>query len=56
MKQTALKNLQMLTTVMKMYRRNMPTTYRDIVQNKLKAKVMYDSKIDKSIFMGLNRY
>jgi hypothetical protein len=56
MKQKAIKNLQMLTTVMKMHRRNMPTTYRDIVQNKLRAKIMYDSKINKSIFMGLTRY
>ena len=56
MKQKAIKNLKMLTAVMKMHRRYMPTTYKDIVQNKLKAKVMYDSKIDKSIFMGLTRY
>lgn len=56
MKQKALKNLQMLTFVMKTYRRHMPDTYREIVQNKLRAKIMYDSKSDKSIFMGLTRY
>ena len=55
MKQKASKNLQMLVFVMKIYRRNIPTTYREIVQNKLKAKVMYDSKSDRSIFMGLIR-
>lgn len=53
MKQKASKNLQMLTFVMKMYRQNIPTSYKEIVQNKLKAKVMYDSKQDRSVFMGL---
>lgn len=55
MKQKDVKILELLVATMRIYRRNMWGSYKDIVNNKLKLKVMYDSKQDAAIFTGTVR-
>ena len=55
MKQKNVKILELLIVTMRIYRRNMWGSYKDICKNKLKLKVMYDSKQDAAIFTGTVR-
>ena len=55
MKQKDTKILELLVLTMRIYRRNMRSSYKDICDNKLKLKVMYDSKTDRAIFTGVTR-
>lgn len=55
MKQKNVKILELLVATMRIYRRNMRGSYKDIVNNKIKLKVMYDSKQDAAIFTGTVR-
>lgn len=55
MKQKNVKILELLVATMRIYRRNMRGSYKDIVNNKVKLKVMYDSKQNAAVFMGTVR-
>lgn len=55
MKQKNVKILELLIATMRIYRRNMWGSYRDICNNKLKLKVMYDSNRNAAIFTGTVR-
>lgn len=55
MKQKDVKILELLVATMRIYRRNMWGSYKDIVNNKLKLKVMYDSNRNAAIFTGTVR-